>query len=135
MSKSCQKLDVILENKGVWKLKFSKTVNNKKCVLKMIIFEGKKNDSDNFWHRKLSLKVRIMQFMTTFTQLTARLKNFLRVWLLVLGLKEGLVECATVCIKSKVILLNMRALIQTRKRIAENFRLDHFSLSFSGPKE
>ena len=32
------------------------------------------------------------------------LKKFLRGWLLVLGLKEGLVECATVCIKSEVIL-------------------------------
>ena len=42
----------------------------------------------------------------TFTQLTERLRNFLRGWLLVLGLKEGLVECATVCIKSVVILAN-----------------------------
>ena len=42
---------------------------------------------------------------TTFTQLTARLKNFLMGWLLVLGLKEGLVECATVCVKSEVTLL------------------------------
>ena len=52
----------------------------------------------------MSLKVRILPFLTTFTQLTARLKNFLRGWLLILGLKEGLVECATVCIKSEVIL-------------------------------
>ena len=52
----------------------------------------------------MTLKVRILQFLTTFTQLTARLENFLRGWLLVLGLKEGLVECATVCIKSEVIL-------------------------------
>ena len=36
--------------------------------------------------------------------LTARLKNFLMDWLLVLGLKEGLVECAIVCVKSEVIL-------------------------------
>ena len=42
----------------------------------------------------------------TFAQLSARLKNFLRGWLLVLGLKEGLVECATVCVKSEVILLS-----------------------------
>ena len=44
--------------------------------------------------------------MTTFAQLSARqgLKNFLRGWLLVLDLKEGLVECATVCVKSMVIL-------------------------------
>ena len=50
------------------------------------------------------LKVRILPFLTTFTQLTARLKNFLSGWLLILGLKEGLVECATVCVKSEVIL-------------------------------
>ena len=45
--------------------------------------------------------------LTIFTQLTARLKNFLMGWLLVLGLKESTVECATVCIKSEVILLPM----------------------------
>ena len=42
--------------------------------------------------------------MTTFTQATARLENFLMGWLLVLGLKESLVECATVCVKSEIIL-------------------------------
>jgi hypothetical protein len=42
--------------------------------------------------------------LTTFAQLSARLKNFLRGWLLDLGLKEGFVECATVCVKSVVIL-------------------------------
>ena len=45
-----------------------------------------------------------VQFLTTFAQLSARLKNFLMGWLLVLGLKEGLVECAIVCVKSVVIL-------------------------------
>ena len=40
----------------------------------------------------------------TFTQLNARLKNFLRGWLLVLRLKECLVECATLRVKSEVIL-------------------------------
>ena len=47
--------------------------------------------------------------MTTFVQPSARLKNFLRGWLLVLGLKEGLVECATVCVKSVVILTDSTA--------------------------
>ena len=42
--------------------------------------------------------------MTTFAQLSARLKNFLGDWLLILGIKEGLVECAIVCVKSVVIL-------------------------------
>ena len=51
------------------------------------------------------MKVRILPFLTTITQQTARLKNFLRGWLLVLRLKEGLVECATVCVKSEVILM------------------------------
>ena len=43
--------------------------------------------------------------MTNFTWLTSRLKNFLSGWLLVLGLKEGLIKCATVCVKSEVILM------------------------------
>ena len=55
----------------------------------------------------LTLKVRILPFLTTFAQLSERLKNFLRAWLLVLGIKEGLVECATVCVKSVVILTSM----------------------------
>ena len=52
----------------------------------------------------MTLKVRILQYLTTFTQLTTRLENFLVDWLLVLGLKESLVECTTVCFKSEVIL-------------------------------
>ena len=106
MSKSLQKLDVILGNKVVQKLKFSKNVNNKKCAPKIIFFNEFffQKDSDIFWHRKLTLKVRILPFLTTFAQLSARLKNFLGGWLLVLGIKEGLVECATVCVKSVVIL-------------------------------
>ena len=51
------------------------------------------------------MKVRILPFLTTFTQLTARLKNFLWGWLLVFNLKEGLVECATLYVKNEVILL------------------------------
>ena len=47
----------------------------------------------------------------TFAQLSARLKNFLGGWLLVSGIKEGLVECATVCVKSVVILINMQHLL------------------------
>ena len=41
MSKSGQKLDDILENKVVEKLKFSKNVNNKKCAPKIIFFNEK----------------------------------------------------------------------------------------------
>ena len=43
----------------------------------------------------------------TFTQLNARLKNFLMGWLLVIGLKESLLECLTVCVKSDVILIGV----------------------------
>ena len=66
------------------------------------------------------MKVRILPFLTTFAQLSARLKNFLRGWLLVLGIKEGLVECATVCVKSVVILLPTALLAirnQERRRV------------------
>ena len=38
MSKSRQKFDVILENKVIQKLKFSKNVNNKKCASKILHF-------------------------------------------------------------------------------------------------
>ena len=40
-----------------------------------------------------------------FTQLNVTLKIFLRGWLLVLGLKACLVECATLCVKSEVMLI------------------------------
>ena len=50
------------------------------------------------------MKVRILAFSTTFTQLTSSIKNFLEDWLLSWGLKGGLVECAIVCVKSWVIL-------------------------------
>ena len=41
-------------------MKFSKNVNDKKHAPKLIFFNEKKieKDSDNFWHRKLTLKVR-----------------------------------------------------------------------------
>ena len=53
-------------------------------------------DSNIFWHRKLTLKVRIWPFFITFVQLSARLKIFLGGWLLVLGIKEGLVDCEVI---------------------------------------
>ena len=53
-----------------------------------------------------------MLLLTTFAQLRARLKNFLGGWLLGLGIKEDLVECATVCVESVVILTVMQ--VQTQ---------------------
>ena len=49
----------------------------------------------------MTLNVKILPFLATFTQLTARLFKGL-----VIGLKpkEGLAQCATVCVKSEVIL-------------------------------
>ena len=55
----------------------------------------------------MTLKDKMLPFLTTFTQLAERLKNFFRGWLLILDLKEGLVECAPVCVKSEVILINI----------------------------
>ena len=45
-------------------------------------------------------------------------------WLLVLGLKEGLVECATVCIKSEVIL------VKVQKRVIDNISASIGIMSF-----
>ena len=56
-----------------------------------------------------------------------RPKNFLMGWLLVLGLKEGMVECATVCVKSWVILKRSQELIvliytsRRQKKVAKLF--------------
>ena len=58
-----------------------------------------------FQYKKKGIFRNDVQFLTTFTQLNARLKNFLMGWLLVLGLKECLVECATLCVKSEVMLV------------------------------
>ena len=63
----CQKLDIISVSKMIWKLMLSKNVNNKKHAPKLIFFNEKKieKDSDNFWRRKLTLKVRNWQFLIT----------------------------------------------------------------------
>ena len=39
---SGEKLDIILENKKIWKLTLSKKVKNIKCAPKFIFFNGKK---------------------------------------------------------------------------------------------
>ena len=63
-------------------------------------YSSMKKNLEKLGHRKLTLKVGILSFSTTFTELTARLKNFLSGWRLPLGL----IECATVCIKSEAYL-------------------------------
>ena len=58
----------------------------------------------------------ILQFLNHlifFTQLNSSLKNFLRGWLLVLGLKECLVEWQILCVKSEVILTRVHGWMQT----------------------
>ena len=48
-----------ISNKVVEKLMLSKSVNNKKCAPKLVFFNEKKIEkvSDDFWHRKFTLKV------------------------------------------------------------------------------
>ena len=55
--------------------------------------------------KKIDFESQNFAILTTFTQLTTRLKIFLMGWLLAFGIKEGLVECATECVKSEVILM------------------------------
>ena len=61
--------------------------------------------SDNFWCTKLTLKVRILQFSTTFTQVYTRPKQNLLGSSLAFTPNEGLVRCAKVHNKSWVILI------------------------------
>ena len=70
---------------------------------------------ENWSFQKISISMSLKSYssmnfaiFTTFAQLSPRLKTFLEGWSLVLGIKEGLVECAsaTVCVKS-VVILNM----------------------------
>ena len=53
------------------KLKFSKNDKNKKPSSKLIFFNEKKNqkDSNDFWYRKLTLKVRFRHFLTTYVNI------------------------------------------------------------------
>ena len=46
-----------------------------------------------------------LEISMIFVQPSSRLMYFLMGWLLVLGLKDCLVKCATVCVRSMVILL------------------------------
>ena len=83
---------------------------SKKKFIKEYDFKGILFVVDIFWKLQFVdhfIFYNDVQFLMTFTQLKARLKSFLNGWLLVLGLKEGLVECATSCIKSEVMLLNI----------------------------
>ena len=73
-------------NKSCSILKLSKNVNNKKCAPKLIFFNKSKieKDSDNFWHRKLTLKVKFWHFfdISPLTQFS-KFNNFLWVcWFL-----------------------------------------------------
>ena len=62
----CQKLGMILEKKGLWKSNSSKNYFNKQCSPKLLLSIEKINQksSDNFWHRKFTLKVRLWHFLT-----------------------------------------------------------------------
>ena len=59
-------------------MKFSKNVNNKKHAPKLIFFNEKKieKDSDNFWHRKLTLKVRNWLFLITWFRVGVDLTKY-----------------------------------------------------------
>ena len=57
----------------------TKNVNNKKCAPKLIFFNEKKNekDSDNFWYKKLTLKVkRLGDFALFDTSLLSQFSKF-----------------------------------------------------------
>ena len=70
----------------------SKNVNNKKCAPKLVFFNEKKieKDSDNFWHRKLTLKVKFWHFLTPphYTNLQNSMISFDCSWFLAKNLSN-----------------------------------------------
>ena len=70
--------------------------------------------------------------MTTFTQLTTRLKTFLRDWLLILGLKEGLVDCATVQLQCGLWSNLYSSLLESQERDYLTPFFCFFALFFAG---
>mgnify|MGYP006888591525 CR=1 FL=1 len=52
-----------------------------------------------------------LEISMIFVQPSSRLMYFLMGWLLVLGLKDCLVKCATVCVRSMVILAYLATMI------------------------
>ena len=62
---SCQKLDIILENKVIKKLLLLKDINSRKCAPKFVFFNEKnEKDLDDFLQKKLNLKVQITNFVS-----------------------------------------------------------------------
>ena len=76
MSKSHQKLDVILENKVIQIANFSKNVHNKKCAPKIIFFNRKEIERfGSFLLQKIDFESQNFAIFDNFSQLPARLKN------------------------------------------------------------
>jgi hypothetical protein len=69
----------------------SKNVNNKKCVLKFLLFyEKKSKKSDDFWRRKLTFKVKFRHFLTPphYTNLQNSMISFDYSWFLAKNLSN-----------------------------------------------
>ena len=64
-------MGIILENKVIQNSKLWKNFINEKCSPKLIFFNEQKleRDSNDFWHRKFTLKVQNWHFLTNFLQM------------------------------------------------------------------
>ena len=98
---SCQKLGIILVTKLFKNWRYQKM-----CSF-IDIFQWKRieKDSIDFWHRKLTLKIIFWWFLSHHTQVNASPITKITSWLKFLGKNLHLVGCATVCGKSKVMLM------------------------------
>ena len=77
---------------------------NYSCVISWASRDNQRSTCNFIWDIKGSY---LFSTRKTFAQVNSRLMEFLMEWLLALGLKEFLVECATVCVKSEVQLYNI----------------------------
>ena len=82
---------------------------NYSCVISWASRDNQRSTCNFIWDIKGSY---LFSTRKTFAQVNSRLMEFLMEWLLALGLKEFLVECATAFVKSEVILYRMSNIIQ-----------------------
>ena len=78
-------------------MKFSKIVNNKKHAPKLIFFNEKKieKDSDNFWHRKLTLKVRNRLFSIAWFRAGVDLTKYFFMKKCYFSLNQATISCGS----------------------------------------
>ena len=117
---SCQKLGIILENKVIWKLMLSKNV----LLNSYSSMKKSHKDWNDFWCRKLTLKVRFRHFLTPphYTNLQNSMISFDYSWFFTQNLSNfvSLLENSTTDI----------AIIKKLSIFSKFGQLSHYSIKY-----